>query len=262
VKVRSCADAGSAPVTHYDEQRRFFEDLAKRYDRRWLRARWPRNQQVKAAVIRAALGDAPSVGPVVEIGCGTAQIAEELLNADQQLEYVGLDLSTSMLEVARQRLARFVGRADLREVAGPLGLERGRYAAAFGVDVLHHVEDPTDVLREVSYGLRARSPIVFLEVNPRFPIATMVALLEKEERNVLKIGVSNLRHWFESAGLETVEVSYGPLYTPPGPPALVPLLDRIDAALARAPVVRRSAIFLVARGLVPFDRVEEPEVAG
>jgi 2-polyprenyl-3-methyl-5-hydroxy-6-metoxy-1,4-benzoquinol methylase len=69
-----------------------------------------------------------------------------------------------------------------------LGLERGRYAAAFGVDVLHHVEDPTDVLRELTNALRARAPIVFLEVNPRFPIATMVALFQEEERNVLKIG--------------------------------------------------------------------------
>jgi ubiquinone/menaquinone biosynthesis C-methylase UbiE len=105
-------------LTHYDEQRQFFEDLAGRYDRRWLRARWPRNQQVKAAVIRAALGNALAVGPAVEVGCGTAQIAEQLLTAEPQLEYVGLDLSASMLQVARRRLERFGGRAELREVDG------------------------------------------------------------------------------------------------------------------------------------------------
>lgn len=235
---------------HYDEQRRFFEDLANRYDRRWLRARWPRNQQLKAAVIGAALGDTLPVGPVVEIGCGTAQIAEELLDSNPQLEYVGLDLSASMLEVARHRLQRFRGRVELREVAGPLSLEPGRYVAAYGVDVLHHVEEPPGVLRELSHGLRAHAPIVLLETNPRFPIATVLALLQREERHLLKISVRNLHSWFEAAGLESVEVSYGPLYTPPGPPALVPLLDRIDTALSRTPGLRSLAIFLVARGVV------------
>ena len=85
---------------------------------------------------------------------------------------------------------------------GALCLERGSYAAAYGVDVLHHMEDPVSVLRELRDALRPDAPIVFLEANPRFPITTMIGLLQKEERNVLKIGFRNLRCWFESAGFE------------------------------------------------------------
>ena len=88
-------------MTHEDEQRRFFERLAGRYDGRFMRARWPRNQKLKATAIRDALEDALVLGPVAEIGCGTAQIAENLLESNPQLEYVGLDLSPSMLEIAR-----------------------------------------------------------------------------------------------------------------------------------------------------------------
>jgi SAM-dependent methyltransferase len=240
-------------LTYYDEQRRFFADLAGRYDRRWLRARWPRNQELKATVIRDALGDALTLGPVVEIGCGTAQIAEQLLESEPRLEYVGLDLSPPMLEVARHRLRRFGGRVELRAVEGPLRLERACHAAAYGVDVLHHVEDPVNTLRELGDALRPHAPVVFLEPNPRFPITTMLGLLQKEERNVLKIGFRNLRYWLEAAGFEAVEVSYGSLYTPPGPPALVPVLDRIDAALGRTPGLRALSIFFIARGVVPAD---------
>jgi SAM-dependent methyltransferase len=238
-------------LTSSDDQRRFFEHLAHRYDRRWLRSRWPRNQQEKAALIRGALAAALPRGPVVELGCGTAQIAEQLLESSPQLAYVGLDLSPSMLAVARRRLQRFGDRSELRAVEGPLRLEPGTYAAAFGVDVLHHVDDPVRILVELRDALRARAPIVFLEPNPRFPITTVLGLVQREERNVLRIGFRNLRGWFESAGLEAVEVSYGPLYTPPGPSALVPLLDRIDSRLARTPFLRGLTIFYVVRGLVP-----------
>ena len=80
---------------------------------------------------------------------------------------------------------------------------------------------------------------------------TMIGLVQVVRAQRLRIGFRNLRCWFESAGFEAVEVSYGPLYTPPGPPALVPTLDRIDAALARTPVLRGLSIFFVARGTAP-----------
>lgn len=186
-------------MTHEDEQRRFFERLAARYDGRFLRARWPRNQELKAIVIEDALEDVFALGPVAEIGCGTAQIAERLLELNPQFDYTGLDLSPSMLGIARRRLERFHGRVELRAVEGALCLEHGRYAAAYGVDVLHHMADPVRVLRELREALRPGAPVVFLEANPRFPITTMIGLLQKEERNVLKIGFRNLRSWFDSA---------------------------------------------------------------
>jgi SAM-dependent methyltransferase len=238
-------------LTHYDEQRRFFEHLSRRYDSRFLRSRWPRNQLLKAGVISDALGSAIETGPVAEVGCGTGQIAEFLLDANPRLEYVGLDLSESMLAIARQRLARFGDRVELKLVEGPLGLPSGRYAGMFGVDVLHHVDEPVLVLGEIRDGLRPGGPVVFLEPNPRFPITTVLGIFEKEERNVLKVGFRNLRHWFEEAKLENVRVSYGALYTPPGPPALVPVFDRVDSALAKVPILRAMTIFFTARGRAP-----------
>lgn len=240
-------------MTHYDEQRRFFEQLSRRYDSRFLRSRWPRNQQLKAGLISDVLGSVVETGPVAEVGCGTGQIAEYLLEANPGLEYVGIDLSESMLAIAHQRLARFGDRVELRSVDGPLGLQCGRYAGVFGVDVLHHVEDPVLVLGEIRDGVRPGGAVVFLEPNPRFPITTLLGIFEKEERNVLKIGFRNLRHWFEDAKLQDVRVSYGPLYTPPGPPVLVPVFDRIDSVLGQIPILRALTIFFTASGIAPLS---------
>ncbi|PWU24986.1 MAG: hypothetical protein C5B48_03575, partial [Candidatus Rokuibacteriota bacterium] len=160
--------------------------------------------------------------------------------------------SEPMLDVARSRLGRFGERAAVRVVRGrELPLEGASYAAAFGVDVLHHVDDPADLLRSVRGSLQPGGMAVFLEGNPRFPIATLMALTQREERGLLKIGFGNLRDWFESAGLEDVQVDYGPLYTPPGPPRLEPLLDRVDRAAGGTPVLRGLAIFLTAQARAP-----------
>ena len=229
-------------------QREFFERLAHRYDTRFLRTRWPRNQEVKARHIASLLGAAME-GPLVEVGCGTGQIAELLLGDHPQLLYVGVDLSEAMLEVARARLGRFGERVQLRVVTGDeLPLEPGSYGGAFGIDVLHHVDDATALLRSLRRSLQPGGKVAFLEGNRRFPLATILGLVQREERGLLKIGFRNLRAWFEGAGLEDVQVTYGPLYTPPGPPRFAAVLDRVDRAAARTPVLRTLAIFLTAHG--------------
>jgi SAM-dependent methyltransferase len=68
-----------------EAQRRFFEEYATHYDNRFLRGRWPRNQELKARVIADVLGEALAEGPVVEIGCGTGQIAAELVAVHPKL---------------------------------------------------------------------------------------------------------------------------------------------------------------------------------
>ena len=235
-----------------DVQRQFFDKLAARYDGRYLRARWPRNQALKARVVARAVGTAIERGPVVEVGCGTGQIAELLLRSHPELRYVGLDLSEPMLDVARSRLERFADRAELRVVAGDdLPLAEATYAAAFGVDVLHHVDDQTRLLRALRAALAPGATVVFLEGNPRFPLATLLALVQREERGLLQIGFGNLRRWFEDAGLEDVGVAYGPLYTPPGPARVEPALDAVDRAIGRVPFLRALAIFLIAEGRAP-----------
>ena len=233
-------------------QREFFERLAGRYDSRFCRSRWPRNQQLKAREVTKVLGEALRAGPVIEIGCGTGQIAGELLSANPGLRYVGSDLSQGMLDVARHRLAAYEDRVELR-VSERNGVpsEDGPYAGAFGIDVLHHVEDPPELLRNLRAAMEPGAPVVFLEANPIFPITAVMGVVYRQERGVFKMRPKYLGPWLRDAGFERVDVSLGPVYTPPGPQRLDSVLDSIDRGLAKTPFVRKLALYFEAQGRAP-----------
>ena len=233
-------------------QKEFFERLAGHYDSRFLRARWPRNQELKAREVSKVLGDAVREGPVIEIGCGTGQIAGELLAANPKLRYVGSDLSPGMLDIARERLAAYEDRIELR-VSERNGVPAGDapYAGAFGIDVLHHVEDPPLLLRNLRESLEPGAPIVFLEANPIFPITAAMGVIYREERGVFKMRPKFLGPWLRHAGFERVDVSLGPVYTPPGPPSLDGFLGGVDRVMSGTPLLRNLALYFKAQGRAP-----------
>ena len=235
-------------MTFEDRQREAFDAVARRYDGRWMRSRWPRNVARRCAVLESMLGSALEEGPVVEVGCGSAQMAEMLLDRHASLRWVGLDLSQEMVAIAQQRLHRFGQRAEVRLVHGALGLEDEAFAGGFGVDVLHHIHDPVTTLGELCRALTPGAPAAFLEANPRFPVTAMLGLLQKHERNVLKISRATLQAWFSTAGFRAVHTSYGPTYTPPAPDGVAPVLDRVDAGLASVPGLRTLALHVIVTG--------------
>jgi SAM-dependent methyltransferase len=233
-------------------QREFFEKLARRYDSRFCRSRWPRNQERKAQLVADTLGESIRRGPLVEIGCGTGQVAEVLLRRFPELDYVGLDLSPNMLEIARRRLEPFADRIELAVASEDRIHERdGGYGGAFGIDVLHHVEDPPALLRRLREALRPGARAVFLEANPIFPITAVMGLVQTEERGVLGITPRNLRRWYAEAGFDDVDVALGPVYTPPAPDPAARVLDAIDRRLSRTPLLRHLALYYRATARAP-----------
>lgn len=97
-------------------------------------------------ILLALLGEARiGARAVVDLGVGSGLVAEAVLEAFPNATVVGIDSSEPMLELARERLARFgprvqLVRHDLAEI-GELALPAGRYAAVFSVQTLHHLED-------------------------------------------------------------------------------------------------------------------------
>lgn len=86
---------------------------------------------------------------VLDLGCGSARIAEELLNEGAG-EYVGVDFSAPMLELARERLARFGDRATLIE-ADFLDAElEGTFDLVLALGVFDYVEAPEPLVRRIA----------------------------------------------------------------------------------------------------------------
>lgn len=87
--------------------------------------------------------DVGKVAYVLEMGCGTGRFAEMLLeeHVPSDARYVGIDISETMVGLARVRLARFGGRAVVDQADGVAGLpaddqECDRVVAAYVLDLL------------------------------------------------------------------------------------------------------------------------------
>jgi ubiquinone/menaquinone biosynthesis C-methylase UbiE len=121
--------------------RRVYAASAERYDRRWrdyLRATIPPTV--------AALGS--GLVSVLDVGCGTGVLLEEILAREPGIRAAGVDISPEMLNEARARLG---GRAELvRSDAARLPFGDRSFSAAATSSVLHHWPEPRRVLAEIA----------------------------------------------------------------------------------------------------------------
>ena len=91
---------------------------------------------------------------VVEFGCGTGRFAAELLagRLPAEARYVGVDQSATMVRLARERIAPFGARAEIRQSDGAPALDLpdascDRFVSTYVLDLLS-VEDVRAVLAE------------------------------------------------------------------------------------------------------------------
>lgn len=91
---------------------------------------------------------------IVEFGCGTGRLAEELLKDQLSADgsYLGLDISDTMVALARKRLAPFGKRANVRQSGGLPRIEAGdetvdRFICTYVLDLLSE-DDIKDLLQE------------------------------------------------------------------------------------------------------------------
>jgi SAM-dependent methyltransferase len=86
---------------------------------------------------------------VLDLGCGSARIAEPLLDGGAS-EYVGVDFSAPMLALARERLERFGDRVTLVE-ADFLDAEfPGPFDLVLALGVFDYVADPEPAVRRIA----------------------------------------------------------------------------------------------------------------
>lgn len=113
------------------------------YDRT---GRWQDTQAIYERVAIDAMiahGDCAAVSTLFEVGCGTGRVAERLLSncCPSDTRYVGVDLSTTMVEIARKRLQEFGGRATVRRTEGAFSFDvpassQDRVMATYVLDLL------------------------------------------------------------------------------------------------------------------------------
>jgi ubiquinone/menaquinone biosynthesis C-methylase UbiE len=104
---------------------------------------------------------------VVEFGCGTGRLAEELLTRylSPKVCYLGLDLSSTMVALAKNRMAHFGGRAAIQQTSGTTLLDLpdaafNRFISTYVLDLLS--EEDIDSLLSEAYRVLANGGLLGL----------------------------------------------------------------------------------------------------
>jgi len=106
-------------------------------------------------VLPWALQGAELRGDVLEIGCGSGAMAVEILRRCPPVRVMATDYDESMVSVARERLAPFGDRAEVRRAdATDLPFANGTFDAALSFIMLHHVINWEQALGELVRVLR------------------------------------------------------------------------------------------------------------
>jgi ubiquinone/menaquinone biosynthesis C-methylase UbiE len=145
----------------HDEARAFYDHFGSKQD-------WQRFYEGPALVELIRHGSFAEASAVVEFGCGTGRLAELLLqnHLPDSATYLALDISSTMVSLSRNRLARFGNRVRVAQTGGsPLLGEPSascdRFISSYVVDLLA-VDDITTLIAEAHRLLRWSGRIGFV----------------------------------------------------------------------------------------------------
>jgi SAM-dependent methyltransferase len=151
--------------------------FTERYDPSHMRAR-PSLLAELGTVVDACLErhGVPRAG-VLDAGCGTFFYRDLLETRFERV--VGVDSSRAMLGAATAREGLVAAEIE------SLPFRNGSFSCVFGLDVLHHLEDPRPFLREAARVLADGGAYVGIEPNMRNPGMLLAHALPREERGAL-----------------------------------------------------------------------------
>lgn len=181
--------------------RQYFATMANRWDR----MREDFFDETIADSILKASGVKPD-STVIDVGCGTGFLTQRIAKLTQHTgKIVGVDLSPSMLQVARDNLAKLgllesvefrVGDAESLPVGDSFA------NAVVGNMILHHCPRPKRAISEMARVIKqgGRLAVADLEKhNERW-------LRDEMADRWLGFELSKVKKWLEDAGLEDVKV--------------------------------------------------------
>ena len=126
------------------------------------------NRQSNAAVI-ASLGIEPGC-QVLEIGFGNGRAAPAVIDQANDVRYVGIDISPTMLEEAKRFNAALVaaGRASFHLTSAEhLPFADGSFDRVFAIGVIHFWDDPIAPLMEIRRVMRPGGLAIMGTPDPR-----------------------------------------------------------------------------------------------
>ena len=136
------------------------EEEARDYDRMDHAA-------VNARFVADLLSEGPLLGPVLDLGTGTAQIPIELCRAAPAVRVVAVDLAESMLALAKKNVAAagFAERIEVKRADGKrLPFDDSAFFAVMSNSIVHHIPHPADAFAEALRVTRREGRLFFRDL--------------------------------------------------------------------------------------------------
>lgn len=122
-----------------------YEDLAAYYDKQWAAF----NRVLREWVVDRLPADLPAGAAILDAGCGTGHVLQEIARRHPAASLQGIDISPAMLAATRARVPQAqLAEADLAAHDMP----RDHYNVVLCLNVLHHLNDAADALARLVDG--------------------------------------------------------------------------------------------------------------
>jgi SAM-dependent methyltransferase len=116
----------------------------------------------------------------------------------------------------------------------------------FGIDVIHHIENPVAALAEWRSRVKSGGTLLFLEANMANPVMWWRHFDVPAEKRAFLNNKRNFTAWLSAAGWKNIIVKTVPAYLPSGPEWLWRFLEKTENFIYKIPLMPRlSAQFLV-----------------
>lgn len=176
---------------------------------------------------------------ILEVGCGDGLHAPGYA---EHFEYVGVDLSHSLVEQTRSRL-NTTGRVFQMDATN-LSFADDAFSAVVGTAILHHLEDQEQALREWQRVVEPGGSVTLMEPNPCFPKDFITAYAVPKERHKTGMFPWRLSNTVDAVAEKEWRVEPH-IYTPPWPAGAAGMYDTIDDTVATIPGLRWTSQMLL-----------------
>jgi 2-polyprenyl-3-methyl-5-hydroxy-6-metoxy-1,4-benzoquinol methylase len=212
-----------------------------------------RSLKIKSELICAFLANQRRNGgqSILEVGCGTGLFTERIARLLPDASITATDAFPAMLDIARQRLARYenVRLAQYDAEAPPAFAEK--FDVVCGMDIIHHLDDPVLALKNWVAAVKPGATLIFSEANAYNPVLRFRARNQPEEARFKFNTRKNLSGWMTAAGWEATEIDYVPLYLPSGPEPWWGYMAAIESVLHAVPPMRLLSGCMTLRARAP-----------
>ena len=177
----------------------FFRSNASQWER--IRSLHAPEKDVEAAIVKNFAGQ--NIDHLLDAGTGTGRMLEVLAPCAKHA--VGVDVSSEMLAIARDRLMRAdirhaqVRLADLYRLPFPDGGRLSGFDAVLFHQVLHYLDDPQAAIVEAARTMRAGGKLVVVDFAPH----ELEFLRTDFAHRRLGFSDREVQAWFRTAGLSS-----------------------------------------------------------